>query len=152
MQELSEQCNCTEVDAQKLIQEFVQEADAYLSASDVEDETLRQNYSEKTGIRKTLQRAAYKGMAEDNDEKLREAENFLQQKKDEAEKAKTRFDQLNSDYVTLEQKLKESNNELEKREQLAAEVEQHVADRIAKAQKDAADFIASQAFCHRAKM
>ena len=75
----------------------------------------------------------------------------MQQKKDEAEKAKTQFDQLNSDYVTLEQKLKESNNELEKREQLAAEVEQRVADRIAKAQKDAADFIASQA-CHRAKM
>ena len=57
MQELSEQCNCTEVDAQKLIQEFVQEADAYLSASDVEDETLRQII-----LRKTLQRAAYKGM------------------------------------------------------------------------------------------
>ena len=151
MQELSEQCNCTEVDAQKLIQEFVQEADAYLSASDVEDETLRQIILRKPELEKRCKELLTKEWAEDNDEKLREAENFLQQKKDEAEKAKTRFDQLNSDYVTLEQKLKESNNELEKREQLAAEVEQRVADRIAKAQKDAADFIASQAFLPQSK-
>ena len=151
VQELSEQCNCTEVDAQKLIQEFVQEADAYLSASDVEDETLRQIILRKPELEKRCKGLLTKEWAEDNDEKLREAENFLQQKKDEAEKAKTRFDQLNSDYVTLEQKLKESNNELEKREQLAAEVEQRVADRIAKAQKDAADFIASQAFLPQGK-
>lgn len=151
VQELSEQCNCTEVDAQKLIQEFVQEADAYLSASDVEDETLRQIILRKPELEKRCKELLTKEWAEDNDEKLREAENFLQQKKDEAEKAKTRFDQLNSDYVTLEQKLKESNNELEKREQLAAEVEQRVADRIAKAQKDAADFIASQAFLPQSK-
>lgn len=151
VQELSEQCNCTEVDAQKLIQEFVQEADAYLSASDVEDETLRQIILRKPDLEKRCKELLTKEWAEDNDEKLREAENFLQQKKEEAEKAKTRFDQLNSDYVTLEQKLKESNNELEKREQLAAEVEQRVADRIAKAQKDAADFIASQAFLPQGK-
>lgn len=151
VQELSEQCNCTEVDAQKLIQEFVQEADAYLSASDVEDETLRQIILRKPELEKRCKELLTKEWAEDNDEKLREAENFLQQKKDEAEKAKTRFDQLNSDYVTLEQKLKESNNELEKREQLATEVEQRVADRIAKAQKDAADFIASQAFLPQSK-
>ena len=151
VQELSEQCNCTEGDAQKLIQEFVQEADAYLSASDVEDETLRQIILRKPDLEKRCKELLTREWAEDNDEKLREAENFLQQKKDEAEKAKTRFDQLNSDYVTLEQKLKESNNELEKREQLAAEVEQRVADRIAKAQKDAADFIASQAFLPQSK-
>ena len=70
----------------------------------------------------------------------------LQQKKDEAEKAKTQFDQLNSDYVTLEQKLKESNNELEKREQLAAEVETTCGrTELQKLKRNAADFIASQA-------
>lgn len=151
VQELSEQCNCTEVDAQKLIQDFVQEADAYLSASDIEDETLCQIIQRKPELEKRCKELLAKEWSEENDEKLREAENFLQQKKDEAEKAKTRFDQLSSDYVTLEQKLKESNNELEKREQLAAEVEQRVADRIAKAQKDAADFIASQAFLPQSK-
>lgn len=91
---LSEQCNCTEVDAQKLIQEFVQEADAYLSASDVEDETLRQIILRKPDLEKRCKELLAREWAEDNDEKLREAENFLQQKKDEAEKAKTQFDQL----------------------------------------------------------
>lgn len=54
--------------------------------------------------------------------------------------------------MTLEQKLKESNNELEKREQLAAEVEQRVADRIAKAQRMQQILSHHKHFCHRAKM
>ena len=47
--------------------------------------------------------------------------------------------------MTLEQKLKESNNELEKREQLAAEVEQRVADRIA------TSIFATEQKCKRSK-
>ena len=151
VQELSAQCNCSEEDAQKLIQEFVQEADAYLSASDIEDETLSQIIQRKPELEKRCKELLTKEWAEENDEKLREAENFLHQKKGEAEEAKKRLDQLSTEYATLEQKLKESNDELEKREQLAAEVEQRVAEKIAKAQKDAADFIAEQAFLQQSK-
>ena len=56
------------------------------------------------------------------------------------------MEQLTEKYEAVEQKLKESNEQMEEREQLAAEVEQKVAEKIAKAQKDAADFIAAQAF------
>ena len=151
VKELSAQCNCSEEDAQKLIQEFVQEADAYLSASDIEDETLSQIIQRKPELEKRCKELLTKEWAEENDEKLREAENFLHQKKGEAEEAKKRLNQLSTEYATLEQRLKDSNDELEKREQLAAEVEQRVAERIAKAQKDAADFIEEQAFLPQSK-
>lgn len=151
VKELSAQCNCSEEDAQKLIQEFVQEADAYLSASDIADETLRQIIQRKPELEKRCKELLTQEWTDENEERLREADKLLQQKKDEAEKAKKRFEQFSTDYATLEQRLKESNNELEKREQLAAEVEQRVAEKIAKAQKDAAGFIAEQAFLPQSK-
>jgi len=151
VKELSAQCNCSEEDAQKLIQGFVQEADAYLSASDIADETLNQIIQRKPELEKRCKELLTQEWTDGNEERLREADKLLQKKKDEAEKAKKRFKQLSADYATLEQRVKDSNDELEKREQLAAEVEQRVAERIAKAQKDTADFIAEQAFLPQSK-
>lgn len=151
VKELSAQCNCSEEDAQKLIQEFVQEADTYLSASDIADETLSQIIQRKPELEKRCKELLTQEWTDENEERLREADKLLQQKKNEAEKAKKRFEQLSTDYATLEQRLKDSNDELEKREQLAAEVEQRVAEKIAKAQKDAAGFIAEQAFLQQSK-
>ena len=64
-----------------------------------------------------------------------------------AAEQKTNTEEMEKEYVTAQTELNETMAKLAQREQLAADVEQKVAARIAQAQKEADDFIANQAFC-----
>ena len=146
VQELAMQCNCTEDEANELIRKFVQNADSYLSATDIEDEMLSRIIQQNSELEKRCKELLTTEWEKENSEKIQKVENELMQRKNAAEDERIRVEQLTEKYEAVEQKLKESNEQMEEREQLAAEVEQKVAEKIAKAQKDAADFIAAQAF------
>lgn len=146
VQELAMQCNCSEEEANKLIQKFVQDADAYLSATDIEDEMLNRIIQQNTELEKRCKELLATEWEKENFEKIQSIENELTQRKNASKAERTRLEQLTEKYAEIEQKVKESNEKLEEREQLAAEIERKVAERIANAQKDAADFIAAQAF------
>ena len=140
------QCNCTEDEANERIRKFVQNADSYLSATDIEDEMLSRIIQQNSELEKRCKELLTTEWEKENSEKIQKVENELMQRKNAAKDERIRVEQLTEKYEAVEQKLKESNEQLEEREQLAAEVEQKVAEKIAKAQKDAADFIAAQAF------
>lgn len=146
VQELAMQCNCTEDEANERIRKFVQNADSYLSATDIEDEMLSRIIQQNSELEKRCKELLTTEWEKENSEKIQKVENELMQRKNAAKDERIRVEQLTEKYEAVEQKLKESNEQLEEREQLAAEVEQKVAEKIAKAQKDAADFIAAQAF------
>lgn len=146
VQELAMQCNCTEDEANERIRKFVQNADSYLSATDIEDEMLSRIIQQNCELEKRCKELLTTEWEKENSEKIQKVENELMQRKNAAKDERIRVEQLTEKYEAVEQKLKESNEQLEEREQLAAEVEQKVAEKIAKAQKDAADFIAAQAF------
>lgn len=146
VQELAMQCNCTEDKANELIQKFIQDADSYLAATDIEDEMLNRIIQQNSELEKRCKELLTTEWEKENSEKIQRAEAELTQRKNESKDENIRLEQLTEKYEAVEQKLKESNEKLEEREQLAAEVEQKIAERIAKAQKDAADFIAEQAF------
>lgn len=146
VQELAMQCNCTEDEANERIRKFVQNADSYLSATDIEDEMLSRIIQQNSELEKRCKELLTTEWEKENSEKIQKVENELMQRKNTAKDERIRVEQLTEKYEAVEQKLKESNEQLEEREQLAAEVEQKVAEKIAKAQKDAADFIAAQAF------
>ena len=146
VQELVMQCNCTEDEANERIRKFVQNADSYLSATDIEDEMLSRIIQQNSELEKRCKELLTTEWEKENSEKIQKVENELMQRKNAAKDERIRVEQLTEKYEAVEQKLKESNEQLEEREQLAAEVEQKVAEKIAKAQKDAADFIAAQAF------
>lgn len=146
VQELAMQCNCTEDKANERIRKFVQNADSYLSATDIEDEMLSRIIQQNSELEKRCKELLTTEWEKENSEKIQKVENELMQRKNAAKDERIRVEQLTEKYEAVEQKLKESNEQLEEREQLAAEVEQKVAEKIAKAQKDAADFITAQAF------
>ena len=146
VQELAMQCNCTEDEANELIQKFVQDASSYLSATDIEDDMLSRIIQQNSELEKRCKELLTTEWEKENSEKIQKVENELMQRKNAAKDERIRLEQLTEKYEAVEQKLKESNEKLEEREQLAAEVERKVAEKIAKAQKDAADFIAAQAF------
>lgn len=146
VQELAMQCNCTEDEANERIRKFVQNADSYLSATDIEDEMLSRIIQQNSELEKRCKELLTTEWEKENSEKIQKVENELMQRKNAAKDERIRVEQLTEKYEAVEQRLKESNEQLEEREQLAAEVEQKVAEKIAKAQKDAADFIAAQAF------
>lgn len=146
VQELAMQCNCTEDEANELIRKFVQDAGSYLSATDIEDEMLSRIIQQNSELEERCKELLTTEWEKENSEKIQRLENELMQRKNASKDERIRLEQLTEKYEAVERKLKESNEKLEEREQLAAEVEQKVAERIAKAQKDAADFIAAQAF------
>lgn len=146
VQELAMQCNCTEDEANEQIQKFVQDASSYLSATDIEDDMLSRIIQQNSELEKRCKELLTTEWEKENSEKIQKVENELMQRKNAAKDERIRLEQLTEKYEAVEQKLKESNEKLEEREQLAAEVERKVAEKIAKAQKDAADFIAAQAF------
>lgn len=149
VQELAIQCNCTEDEANELIRKFEQDAGSYLSATDIEDEMLSRLIQQNSELEKRCKDLLTTEWEKENSEKIQRAENELMQRKNASEDERIQLEWLTKKYEAIEQKLKESNEKLEEREQLAAEVEQKVEERIAKAQKNAADFIAAQAFLYQ---
>lgn len=144
--ELAEKCDCSESEAATLIENFKAQASSYLDNSSIEDSIL---IDIVRGSDDLLQRSKEMLRAEWEQEtasKLAEAKGILNDKKNAIKSAEGKLNALQKQYDDISNKLKESNAELADRERLASEVEAKVAERITAAQKNAAEFIAAQAF------
>ena len=146
VEELATNCDLSESEAREFVEQFVQRASSYLDASDFEDKMLLaiiRNDSELLERCKNLLREEW---VSENQELIANSERELTRYKDEADSEKKRVDDLRGQLERAKNQLQQSHFELEAREQLAKDVETKVAERIAASQKNAAEFIAAQAF------
>ncbi|MDL2257545.1 hypothetical protein LJC42_00100 [Eubacteriales bacterium OttesenSCG-928-K08] len=145
-QEIADAYSCTETQAQKYVEEFVLHADSYLSANDIDVETLAVALERNSGLVTTCKSLLTSAWEVEHTEKLQMA----QQKLDEIESIMTarhtELSTLEDDYHSLQDKKAKVRTELDAQVALASDVELRVAERISAAKKNAADFICEMAF------
>lgn len=142
-------CRCSNPAAKKLLDEFLEEVRKYVDGDSLEDEIIRSAISASIDLQEKTKALIRTDWETENKSLLAEAQKKLDALK--AELSST-TDSLTEAGETLHKtKLEEKRlaGIIAEKEKLAEDVEKAVAERIQKAQENAADFIANMAFVGR---
>ena len=146
VEELATNCDLSESEAIEFVEQFIQRANSYLDASDFEDQMLLAIIRTDPELLQKCKCLLRDEWLAENEELVADADKKLNGYKVEANNEQKRVDDLREQLEAVKHQLQQSNSELAAKEQMAKDVEDKVAERIAAAQKNAAEFIASQAF------
>ena len=145
-EQISSECDCSKDEAQQLIEEFIIQADTILAGDTLESNIMAQVIRNDPQLFNECQEELQQEWEADNKDKISAAEAALAktQKLDselsrEIERKKKESAVLDNQYTSLQEQITE-------RQKFAEAVEAKVLERIDQARKDAADFIAEQAF------
>ncbi|MCB7067787.1 hypothetical protein LI031_28455 [Enterocloster citroniae] len=144
--EISDACDCSVKESEEYVKMFIQRADSYLNATDLESEIISsivQNHPEFEGICKAA--VADEWMSE-NAAQIVQANAELELAQRKVTKQKEILGQITKEYVEKKGELEGLLSAIEQQKQLATDVEMKVAERIEYARKNAADFITDFAF------
>ncbi len=145
-QEIADACECGVMEARELVEQFIQSADTYLNASDIEGEVLVHLIQNHPALMENCKNELVYEWKVENASQIAEAKialECIQEKNSEQLKI---FEQLSEEYAATQMKLDEAVDKLGQQEQLADDVTKKVSDRIELARKNAADFITELAF------
>ena len=134
--EIIESCQCSMDDVEKALSNLMEHAEQYLSGNDVSTQILSHIAQKGDHMRQhcmELLRAEWEKEHSELTDKLETARNNL--------KAVT------EQYQKIADKAERISGEISQKEQLAADVETKITERIAAAKADAAQFISDMAFC-----
>lgn len=145
-QEISDAYDCSETEAEKYVSDFISQADLYLSAADIEISVLSKALERNAELVMQCKNMLTVEWEKDYSEKIQNAEQQMQEISVAVNNQKEELEKSKIDYKKLQNKIKLIQTEIEAKETLACEVENKVAERIAFARKNAADFICNMAF------
>ena len=146
-QEIADAYSCTEEEAKGYVSAFVEQAESYLTASDIETGTLAavlERNGDLVTRCKNLLTAAWEA---ENAEKFRQAQQKLDAIESAAAAQQAENTVLDNAFRALEGKMAEIQAAIDEKLALASDVESKVAERIDIARKNAAEFICDMAFC-----
>ncbi len=135
LEEISKECLCSQDEANEYLDSFISLADKYINGETIEDSIIDAVLSSNESLLKKCKDSLRSDWEIENSEiieRAREIENGINEKQEQYDELKVKYDKLVTDY----------NNKI----QLAVDVESQVANRISKAKKDAASFISEMAF------
>lgn len=145
-QEVSKALKCDDKESKDLVDRFVNTASRYLTGEDIETDAMKRILTDYPELMDSCKQDITTQWEAENAEKLTKAKLEL----DEIEKlSRIQLDenkQLKQRYEDREQELQILINGIEQRRKLAADVELAVKEKIETARKNAAEFIAEQAF------
>lgn len=145
-QEIIDAYECTEKEAEEYLSAFVEQADSYLTESDIDMETLGAAAERNAALVKKCKELLSEDWKEENSEQLRIAQEELETLRRAAEKEKDIYISCKEQYCRMQGELEKFQTEISRQEKLAQEVEEKIAGRIAAARRDAAEFISEMAF------
>lgn len=139
-------CECSMTEAEGLVEQFMEHADKYLNHSDLEGEVLSCCVKNHPALMEACESLIEDKWKEKNTLQIAEANETLELVQREAAQQSQLLEQLTAEYTETKKKLDDVLAELERQEQLAADVERQVSDRMERARSHAAEFIAEMAF------
>lgn len=144
--EVAESYGCSIEDAEKYVSEFIEQVDKCLSGSDINTNILSAVIEKNSALMSKCKDMLYEEWSGENAEKLRLAQQTLEDATSKAEQQHQDTTALEIRYDNLQQQVKTILTEIAEKEALASAVEEKVANRIAEARQNAADFISDLAF------
>ena len=161
------EASCSKKEAQKMLNDFIENASDYISGTTVEDKIIAAVVSVNTELMDRCKSLIMDDWQEDHqtaidaanaeldglkkrrealDTEYLEAKKMIQIQKEEAE---SELEEIIREQDSLLDKLQELSDEIESKEKLASDVEIAVKNRIRQAQNEAAEFIAEMSFAPR---
>lgn len=144
--EISDACDCSIKESEEYVKMFIRRADSYLDVTDLESEIISsiiQNHSEFAEICKAAVADEWK---QENAAQIVQANAELEFVQGKVTKQKEALGQITKEYTEKKGELEDALSAIEQQQQLAADVEMKVVERIEQARKNAADFITDIAF------
>lgn len=145
-QEIADAYGCTEEEAKEYLCTFIQQADSYLTESDMDMETLGAAVERNEGLVKKCKELLLEDWKKENSEQLRMAREELEELQRAVSKERDIYASCKEQHGRVQEELEKFQDEISRQEKLAQDVEEKIAARIASAKKDAADFISEMAF------
>ena len=136
----------SEGEASSALKSFIAHAETYIDGASIEDEILTTLLQTNDVVRARCMGFAAEEWAAENAARLRTAEAELAAKNAECCVAEERKESCRMELEELEYRKEILLSAVEEQKKFAREVEQHVAERIRRAQENAAEFIAEVAF------
>ena len=144
--EVAENYGCSIEDAKKYVSEFIEQAEKTLSGSDINANILSAVIERNSALMSKCKDMLYEEWSAENEEELRTAQQALEDVISKTEQQRQDATALKMQYDNLQQQIKTVQAEIAEKEALASAVEEKVANRIAEARQNAADFISDLAF------
>lgn len=148
MDDISSECDCSLEDAKQYIALFINQADSILAGRTPENDIMVQIIRNNEALLKECQRQLRQEWEEKNQELLNAAEQKLADIKEECTKQQTVVERKAKEFAALEGQIGALQEQIKSKQKLAADVEEQVNAKIEQARKNAASFIAENAFIH----
>ena len=145
-QEIVDAYGCTEKEAEDYIITFIDQADSYLTESDIDVKTLGAALERNEGFVVKCKELLSEDWKTENAEKLSVAQKELEEVRGNVAEGQALYHTYQEKCDRVQEELKQVQVEISRQEKLARDVEEKIAVRIAAARKDAADFISEMAF------
>lgn len=144
--EIAENYNCSIEDAKEYVKEFIEVAVNSFSGSDININVLSAVIERNSALMSKCKDMLYEEWSIENEDQFRKAQQALEGVVNKAEQQRKVATALEIQYDDLQQQMKAIQAEIIEKEALARAVEEKVANRIAEARHNAADFISDLAF------
>lgn len=145
-QELAELYACSEKDAQAYISVFIEHADSYLSSEDLDISIVASALERNKSLVEMCKAMLLDEWRQENNALLGQAEQKLADIESQISSGKAEVTDLEAAKNALQIQLTTITADIQSQEQLATSVEEKVANRIAAAKSNVADFICEMAF------
>lgn len=146
--EISRSCDCTTEEAKAFIEDFRSRAETYVDGATLENEIAAQIIRNDDELYHICLEEINKDWENANQQKIDAAQSELDRIKTEEKECLAHCEEVQENISQLNKELDVIQAEIDAKEQLAIDVENKVADKIEQARKNAAEFIAENAFIH----
>lgn len=140
------ECRCSNSDAKKLLEEFLNTASKYMDGDSLEDEIIRSAVSASAELQKKTKELIREEWETENARLLDEAREELDSLKFQLKSTAAGLSEMQEKCDKARLEGESLDRIIAEKQKLAEEVETAVAERIQKARENAADFIADIAF------
>lgn len=146
VQDLMLAYDCTNEEAQRYINSFIEYSEKYLLATDLDVNIISRAIQGSSDLVELCKQQLTDEWRLENEEQLAEAENKLQNIVTQVGIKQSELQQTVEKKEKISLEIEQLNSQLSQREQLATDVEEKIAFQIERAKQDAADFISKMAF------
>lgn len=144
--EIANTLNCSKVEAKKQLDEFISLAAQYIEGGSIEDSIIEAIIATDENLMAKCKNLLKNDWEEENKNEITKKQKEIELLNNELAGAQEQLELINVDKEKCEYDIERFKKEMEAKEQLAADVETAVSERIREAQSNAAAFIAEMAF------
>ena len=148
IQEVADTCDCSPEEANEYVSQFIAQADSYLGDADLDIGTLSAAITRSTSLVERCKQLLTAEWEEENAEKRSAAQAQLDEVQAQVAAAQSSLSAMEDKKASALTEIDQLHQTIKAQEELAADVELRVAERINAARKNAAAFLTDMAFMY----